>query len=265
MKMFRISWASSYLFFICFNLFGKNSSSFIIEVKKDTKLFDKPSARGSVVGQADQGTYLIFLGKSKKGFWVNAQDSVGLSGWLPKDRTDYADIENALLLPKQFKENEEKIQNELKDKDSLKEMADGKGVLNYRISPFFRFYSKPTIGPYSMGLRFDLKIPSPDSLRNAEKINILSFEGGMPSDFKKISDGFSGAFRFGSRTPLFQKLFYGLDYGYAFENKSSFYHHLSIGLSLGLDLSRFDIRTRFGYDFFSGSHATFEVQLGCWF
>ena len=76
-----------------------SSSAYVLEVKKQTKLFDRPSSSGNFVGQADEGTYLIFLEQSKKGLWIKAQDSDGLSGWLPKDRTDFEDIERSVLVP----------------------------------------------------------------------------------------------------------------------------------------------------------------------
>ncbi len=265
MKMFHIKWANLFLFFISFSLFGnqKNPSAYILEVKKTSKLFDVPSAKGSVVGEAEVGTFLIFLEESKKGLWIKAQDSDGLSGWLPKDRTDYQDIERSVLDPKNLESAKGNAEASLKPQSNDLEKVSFESPLNYRISPFFRIYSKPIMSRYETGIRFDLKMPSSDLYNKSSKVHLLSFDAGFPLHTDEFSHGYSGAVRFGIKKSFLQNFFYVLDYGYSILSRhSQLLHYLSLGLSTGVDISRFDIKARFGYNLFSESNATLEVLLG---
>jgi hypothetical protein len=268
MKMFRIKWANLFLFFICFNLFGnqKNTSAYILEVKKASKLYDVPSAKGVVVGEADVGTFLIFLEESKKGLWIKVQDSDGLSGWLPKDRTDYEDIERSVLDSQNSESVKGNSRESLKQNSNDREKTYFESPSNYRISPFFRIYSKAIMGRYEAGIRFDLKMPSADLSTKSSKVNLLSFDAGIPFNSKESSYGYSGAIRFGMKKFFLQNFFYLFDYGYSvLSSNSQLHHHLSLGLSTGVDVYPFDIKTRLGFNIFSGSNATLEVQIGCRF
>lgn len=266
MKMFPIRWAKFLSVFFALSLFAgkKNQPSYIIEVKKKSKLFERPSSKATVIGEADEGTNLIFLEESIKGFWIKAQDSGGLVGWLPKDRTDFGDIVQSVESEAVSKniEKREKNKNIL---EKSKDLENFSGVKNYRLSPFYRTFlnaKRTTL----LGLRFDLKTGFLDLNGERNRSYFLSVEGALPTQFQKVSDGFSGALRFSMKAPLNEIFFYGSDYGYSFENNDfSFYHHFSVGIFGGLDLGRIDARLRAGYDFFSGSHATVEVQLGCLF
>ena len=261
MRMFLIKWASFLSFFLTVTLFARqvNQTSYIIEVKKNSKLFEKPSSKGKVVGQADEGTNLIFLEKSIQGRWIKVQDSDGVGGWLPKDRTDFEDIEKSLEGMASAKETEKK-------EEHLKDVEISHSATSYRLAPFYRIMSQDKNFSSLLGLRFDINTGFSGLSGERKGLRTLSLEGALPDKFHKISDGYAGALRFAMKAPFFQSFFYSPDYGYSFENRnSSFYHHFSVGLSAGFDLGRIDARMRAGYEFFSGSHATIEVQLGCWF
>jgi hypothetical protein len=265
--MFPIKWASFLLIFFSLNLYArkKNQLSYIIEVKKKSKLFDRPSANGIVIGHAEEGMNLIFLEESIKGLWVKAQDSDGDVGWLPKDRTDFADIKQSLESVHSSKNIEKKEKKEIND-EILNKDQNSNFEANYRLSTLYRILGNDRNFSSLLGIRFDLKTGYFGFRGARDKFYSLSLEGALPSQFHKISDGYEGAIRFSMKTPFYQKSFYGSDYGYSFQNRnSSFNHHLSLGLFGGLNLGRVDARIRTGYDFFSNSHATIEVQLGCWF
>lgn len=260
MRMFLIKWASFLSFFLTVTLFARqvNQTSYIIEVKKNSKLFEKPSSKGKVVGQADEGTNLIFLEKSIQGRWIKVQDSAGVGGWLPKDRTDFEDIEKSV-------EGIVAV-NDIEQEEHLKDVEISHSATNHRLSPFYRIIPQDKNFSSLLGIRFDINTGFLGLSGETKGLHTLSIEGALPSNFHKISDDYSGALRFAMKAPFFKSFYYSPDYGYSFENKnSSFYHHFSVGLSAGFDLGRIDARMRAGYDFFSGSHATIEVQLGCWF
>ena len=244
--------------------FQKSESNYIVEIKKSSKLFDAPSSKAKIIGAAEEGTYLIFLEKSMKGLWIKVQDAEGVSGWLPKNRTDYGDIEssvsdstsNSTKLRNNQRKNNEKDIEETNTYDDLK----------YRLSLFYIINSRAESPKSFSGIGFDLGLPSISFEKTKNKVNFFSIEAGMPSGFGSLSNSYMGAFRFGMKTPVFNRVFYGLDYGYLFEKRSSiFKNHFSLGLSLGLILSRFDLKARFGYDMFSRSSANVGVQLGCLF
>ena len=268
MKMFPIKWASFLSIFLTLTLFArqKNQPSYVIEVKKNSKLFEKPSSKGKIVGQVDEGTNLIFLEKSIHGRWIKVQDSDGVGGWLPKDRTDFEDIEKSVESMVAAKDIEKKEEIEKSEKEQLKGLEISHSATNYRLSPFYRILSQDKNFSSLLGLRFDINTGFSGLSGERKGLRTLSLEGALPGKFNKITDGYAGALRFAMKAPFFQSFFYSPDYGYSFENRnSSFYHHFSLGLTAGLDLGRIDARMRAGYEFFSGSHATIEVQLGCWF
>ncbi len=264
MKTFLTRWLSFIFFFTNFPIFANKiqDNSYILEVKKDSGIFESPSSKSKVLAQADKGTYLIFLEKSKKGLWLKVQDSGGLSGWIPSNRTDYEEIEK---LNKQgidsFLENEKVT----KDNDEIKNNFYDK-ERNYRLSPLYRKASYSVESQSLLGLRFDWKLPSGPFLGEPRKSYLISVEAVTPYDLQKISMEFGGAIRLGMQIPFYKWLFYVPDYGYSFEkHKGQLHHHFAIGLSGGVDMGRLDLRARIGYNFFSQSYASMEVQLGCWF
>lgn len=264
MKTFLTKWVSFLFFFINLNLFAKKASenSYILEVKKESSIFQTPSARSKIIAKADQGTYLIFLETSKRGLWVKVQDSDGQSGWIPKNRTDFEEIEN------RNKHEADSFKPEEKNKKEESELRSEffETNRNYRLSSFYRKSVYSPESRFHLGLRFDWKLPT-DSFRSDRGNGyIVSAEVSTQQDFQHLSKEFGGAVRLGRQVSFLNWLFYVPDYGYSFEKTNgSLNHHFSLGLSAGVDIGRLDLRTRFGYNFFSKSYASVEVQLGCWF
>jgi hypothetical protein len=261
--MFLTKWASLLIPLYSFSLFGNESklTSYILEVKKKSNLFDKPSPRATVVGQADEGTNLIFIDESIHGRWVKIQDSEGSVGWIPKDRTDFEEIKKIVDLDVEPKEKIIKEKVEVQNKPELTP-AESKN----KLSSFYRIFSSKSRISSLLGLRYDLKMGYLNLNEEKKGDQIISFEAGVPLGLNKLGDVFSGAFRVNMKAPLIRKLYYITDYGYSFQkSNTSLNHHLSLGLSAGVAMSWLDARVRGGFDFFSGSYSTIEVQLGCLF
>src|SRR5437763_4320342 len=83
------------MFLTSISSLAKENVPYILEVTKDSALFEEPSAKTQKIGDAEKGMNLLFIEQSRKGFWLKVKDSGGSVGWIPKNRTDFAEVETA--------------------------------------------------------------------------------------------------------------------------------------------------------------------------
>lgn len=250
------------------------SVPYLLEVKKDTPLFSQPSVKSQRLAEAEEGTLLLYVEKSKKSIWVKLRDSDGLEGWMPIDRTDYKEVDEARTniqhIQKISSQEKEHTQERQKSKEEMMEEAlrarlDKPFVPSFRIAPLMRWLSDSEPASSRIGLRVDYNLAN-TSLNGNGALNPawLSAEATFPSPFiSRTHSDFTAALRYVWRAPLWGPLLYGPDMGYSVDNVGSSYrHHFSFGMAAGVAVGPVDLMLRGAYDFFARSRAMAEIQLG---
>lgn len=247
---------------------------YLLEVKKDTPLFSRPSIKSQKLAEAEEGTLLLYVEKSKKNIWVKLRDSDGLEGWMPIERTDYKEVDEARSSIQQIqnisnqskgiKEEPQKTKEEMME-EALRARSEKPFMPKLRVAPIMRWLSDSEPASSRLGLRVDYNLGQ-TSLNGNGALNPAWFsaEATFPSPFKAHQNSdFSAALRYVWRAPLWGPLVYGPDLGYSVDNVGSNYrHHFSLGLATGVALGPVDLMLRGAYDFFARSRASVEVQLG---
>ena len=265
------------LFFTFLQFLQAKDISYLLEVKKDTPLFKRPSTKSPKVADAEEGTLLLFVEKSTKGIWVKLRDSDGLEGWMPTNRTDYSEVNAARETNDQIQQisrldkSERNIDKKQATKEEMMEeiMRQKREQVEafnprFRIAPLMRWSSDSEPASTRMGVRGDynlgnLALSGQDRVGQAWGV----VEATFPAPQVSSKSDFTLAARYATRAPIYGPLFYGVDFGYAVDNvKSQYRHHFSTGLSGGFQIGPFDLMTRAAYDFFCRSRYYIELQLG---
>jgi len=247
---------------------------YLLEVKKDTPLFSRPSIKSKKLAEAEEGTLLLYVEKSKKSIWVKLRDPDGLEGWMPIERTDYKEVEDARSSIQQIQNISNQAAQEKAEQQKTKEELMEEALLarnekpfmpKLRIAPITRWLSDSEPASTRIGLRVDYNLGQ-TSLSGNGALNPawLAAEATLPSPFiSHSSSDFSAALRYVWRAPLWGPLVYGPDLGYSVDNVGSSYrHHFSFGLAGGVAIGPVDLMVRGAYDFFARSRAMVELQLG---
>lgn len=271
MKMLHFTKLAIFLFLL--NFIYAAEIPVLVEVQKDTPLFSRPSIKSERLAEAEAGTLLIFVNKSKKGIWLQLKDSEGMSGWMPADRTDYKDIANAREQVKILEENtyqqKENLDKKTKSKEELMEeimrsRAQKESLPFLRIAPFLKWVNKEEPTTSRIGLKVDYNLGQTGLAHK----NVLNpawavFEASFPSPFVNSNSDMSFALRYSWKAPLWGPFVYVPDIGYSLDKLEDAYrHHLSLGLAGGIEIGPLDIRIRGGYDAFAHSRSSVDVQLG---
>ncbi|MEZ4814534.1 MAG: SH3 domain-containing protein [Bdellovibrionota bacterium] len=246
---------------------------YLLEVKKDTPLFVRPSIKSKQLAQAEEGTVLLYLEKSKRSIWVKLRSADGLVGWMPISRTDYKEVESARSSIEEIRRIS-RLTKEVPDKknksreEMISELSKAQGSESFRpflrIAPLQKWTSDAEPASSRMGLRVDYNLGL-HALGRASAVDPAwaSVEASLPSPFSSHSSDFSAAARYVWRAPLWGPFVYGPDMGYSIDKvRSDYRHHFSLGLASGLFVGPFDLTLRGAYDFFAQSRASVELQLG---
>jgi hypothetical protein len=262
----------SFLFLSLFS--SAKDLPFLIEVKKDTPLFLRPSIGSEKLVEAEAGTMLLFVEKSKKGIWVKLSDADGTSGWMPTDRTDYQEVKQAQVSMEQIQSISQREVPEAKQKTKEEMMEEALRAReaqeqnsfnpNLRIAPLMKWLSDSEPTSTRIGLRVDYNLGS-TSLGPQQILGPAwaAVEASFPAPQVKGESDFSAALRYVWKAPLWGPLVYGPDIGYSIDKvRSEYRHHMSLGLATALVLGPVDLMLRGSYDLFSQSRLGVEVQLG---
>ena len=264
MKTFLFANLRLVSFFYLIRLIGAKEPAYLVEVTKSTSLLERPSARSEKLADAEAGTTLLYLGKSRMGTWVKLQDSDGLKGWVPTDRTDYSEIKNQSDQFNKIQEiNEESAvadhpspsKEEMMDEILQYKHNESKTIRKFRIAPLMRWTSESEPASTRLGLRGDYAL-TPLAWASAE----ISF----PSPhIKSHSSDISAALRYVMKTKLWGPSYYGPDFGYSLDKlEDGMRHHFAFGLTGGVVVGPIDFALRVGYDAFAHSRTSAEIQLG---
>lgn len=262
------------LYFFCVTHLFSSEIPYLLEVKKDTPLFSKPSTSSSRLAEAEEGTLLLYRGRSKRRIWVKLSDSEGLEGWMPMDRTDYKEVESARVSLDEIQkisssEGRLKSERQKTKEEMMEEILQSKNEKPFdpflRIAPLTRWLSDSEPTSSRIGFRIDYNLGKTSLSGNgALSPAWFSGEATFPSPFVSHSGSdFTGALRYVWRAPLWGPFVYGPDLGYSVDSVASQYrHHFSLGMAAAVVLGPIDLMLRTGYDFFSRSRAMIEVQVG---
>ena len=160
---------SLFLFFSVVLLSGEIKARefpYILEIQKNTPLYDRPSLNGKKVATAEEGTNLLFIEKSKKGLWVKLKDGDGLEGWMPIQGTDLTEVLNATSsrdrmqeISKQEKFEDKKISLEEQQREILAQKAASVPFDPFlRIAPLMRWLSDSEPVSTRLGIRVDYNL-----------------------------------------------------------------------------------------------------------
>ncbi len=273
-------------FFLLFTSFAyAQKIPYLLEVKKETPFFLRPSLKSEKLAEAEVGTLLMFVEKSKRGIWVKLRDADGLEGWMPLDRTDFLEVDAAresLERVTRISQKPENVNNKesfvgegQKSRDELIEeiqqqqqqaRAQQQQPSTLRLSPFARWLSKAEPAARSrLGIRFDYALgPVTLSGANRKGMTSIAVEASLPRPQQNArSEDYSAALRYVGRAPFWGPFVYGPDLGYSVDKvKNEYRHHLSVGLAAGVVRGPFDIHLRGAFDFFAQSQASFDIQIG---
>jgi len=258
--------------------------AYILEVKKETPLFKRPSMKSEKIAVAEAGTNLLYIEKSQKGIWVKLRDSDGVEGWMPVSRTDYNEVASEKSTTDKINEiaklEKEEAQKESKNPDErekskeemMKDIMDQRKKQldpGFRIAPLMRWTNKKEPATTRIGIRADLNLVKIALTGNGRFGQAWAAAEGTvpaPQGSHRESSDYTFAARYVLRAPLYGPLVYGPDIGYAADNvKNDFRSHLSLGLASAVLVGPFDFGLRGGYDFFNNSRYSIEVQLGASF
>lgn len=242
----------------------------IIEITKDTPVFNQASQKSQQIAIAPQGTLLILEAISPRQLWIQVKDVDNNTGWIPKNRSDlilYRVVKEESTLSKEnLKTGKLKIEREKEEQGDKEETFNPLLISQKRhiISPMARIaFSEDNVAEQSYGLSYALISQEVFNPRNRkyEKVGILVGALSSSEGLQNLLFPVRFFMEFQNSSSI---LFSRVDGGVLWELAQNGSHFLSfsagyaLGLRFGKDLA---LSLRPGLELFTKTRFSLEMSL----